>query len=60
MKAKWRGCADQNEYCGAWAADGECDRNAGYMRLNCRLSCQLCSPPAAGAEAEAPEAAAAA
>jgi hypothetical protein len=46
MKAKWAGCADQSEHCAAWAASGECDRNAGYMRASCRLACGLCAPQA--------------
>jgi len=57
QKAKWSGCADQNDYCRAWAATGECEKNPGYMASNCRLACKLCSPPAeGGAKPSAPEA----
>ncbi|KAI8476684.1 MAG: hypothetical protein J3K34DRAFT_400129 [Monoraphidium minutum] len=44
------GCEDVNEFCPAWAATGECERNAGYMRTACRLSCQLCTPAADAAD----------
>ena len=31
--------------CRDWARRGECDKNAAYMHLGCRLSCKLCSRP---------------
>jgi hypothetical protein len=37
-------CFDQNESCGYWARTGECQNNSNYMRRNCPLSCQLCTP----------------
>jgi ShK domain-like len=37
-------CLDQNESCGYWAWTGECEKNSNYMRRNCQLSCQLCTP----------------
>ncbi|KAL4447638.1 hypothetical protein ABPG75_004857 [Micractinium tetrahymenae] len=41
------GCADSRPECKTWAADGECERNKGYMvgpRGHCRLSCGECQP----------------
>lgn len=63
--AKWKGCADQNEYCAAWAASGECDANKDYMHSHCKLSCKLCTAkdkdaPSADAAGEATGEAAAA
>lgn len=64
--AKWKGCADRNEYCAAWAASGECDNNAAYMHTHCKVSCKLCTAKdreeeeGQGAAAGAGEAAAAA
>lgn len=55
QKAKWGGCVDQSEHCAAWAATGECERNAGYMRASCKLSCKLCKLDD-GAAAAAPAA----
>jgi len=37
-------CADNNSYCSAWAAQGECSNNPGYMLPNCRKSCNQCNP----------------
>lgn len=37
-------CADENKMCAGWAEDGECDRNSGFMRDACRLSCRECCP----------------
>lgn len=59
MKAKWGGCADQSEYCAAWAATGECENNPGYMRTACRLACKMCKTEGEGGGA-APDAAPAA
>jgi prolyl 4-hydroxylase len=36
------GCADSSENCAAWAASGECERNAAYMKAECALSCGAC------------------
>ncbi len=41
-------CADRNERCADWAAHGECEQNAGFMRTECAHSCAACSPPALG------------
>merc|ERR1719166_139436 len=41
-------CSDGNQMCGAWAANGECEGNPGWMLENCRQSCGVCSPPAPG------------
>ncbi|GBF92736.1 prolyl 4-hydroxylase-like [Raphidocelis subcapitata] len=54
MKAKWAGCVDQSEHCAAWAATGECDRNAAYMAASCRLACGLCTPQAKGEQPAPP------
>lgn len=56
-------CVDESQYCGPWAADGECTKNAGYMGLKCKKSCGLCpgdaklsTEPAATSAAEPDEA----
>jgi len=33
--------ADTNPRCGEWAAEGECDKNPGYMRTQCKDACDL-------------------
>lgn len=35
-------CADESEYCAAWAASGECTKNPGYMTHSCKASCAVC------------------
>jgi len=35
-------CADESEYCAAWAASGECTKNPGYMTHSCTASCGVC------------------
>lgn len=35
-------CGDQNELCGHWAAQGECDNNPNYMLSSCARSCKQC------------------
>ncbi|KAJ8032265.1 hypothetical protein HOLleu_25746 [Holothuria leucospilota] len=35
-------CVDNNQYCRDWANRGECQRNPGYMLINCALSCNQC------------------
>ena len=35
-------CVDANPKCAAWAADGQCELNPGYMRNHCRKSCATC------------------
>ncbi|KAI8477380.1 MAG: hypothetical protein J3K34DRAFT_398046 [Monoraphidium minutum] len=36
-------CADVNEAdCPNWARAGECENNAAFMHMSCRLSCKLC------------------
>jgi hypothetical protein len=37
-----RGCEDKDARCGKWAAAGECEKNAGFMRSSCRVACGLC------------------
>ena len=32
---------DQNENCIGWALAGECEKNAGYMRVSCAHSCKI-------------------
>ncbi len=36
-------CTDRNSYCASWASRGECNRNPGYMNVNCKKSCRRCS-----------------
>ena len=40
------GCDDADERCFSWAEQGECKRNAGYMLLSCKASCQVCDEAA--------------
>jgi len=35
-------CTDESRYCGEWAADGECQKNPGYMLVRCTRSCGAC------------------
>ena len=51
------GCVDRNptEECAAWAKQGECTRNPGFMRAHCRKSCNLCGQPGEGGEGQLPE-----
>uniref|UniRef100_A0A061S0K5 procollagen-proline 4-dioxygenase n=1 Tax=Tetraselmis sp. GSL018 TaxID=582737 RepID=A0A061S0K5_9CHLO len=45
-KAKPRsGCFDTEFMCPEWAEKGECDANPGYMKLECRKSCGVCTGP---------------
>jgi len=48
-------CGDTDARCLGWAFGGECDRNPGFMRDSCRLSCRSCpaSPPLPSAAAAA-------
>ena len=46
--AKWGECVDGEERCPAWAAAGECSKNAKYMLTYCRKSCKACKPADAG------------
>ncbi|GBF90905.1 hypothetical protein Rsub_03760 [Raphidocelis subcapitata] len=37
--------------CRDWASRGQCETNKAYMEINCRVSCNLCTPaPADGAD----------
>eukprot|EP00041_Stephanoeca_diplocostata_P011032 m.178058 g.178058 ORF g.178058 m.178058 type:complete len:255 (-) comp18385_c0_seq5:8353-9117(-) len=36
-------CVDTSDNCAAWAQSGECDRNPGYMHVNCARSCSMCT-----------------
>jgi len=47
-------CADNNQYCSDWAANGECETNPGYMLTNCRASCGVCSGPQPSPATQAP------
>ncbi|KAG2435334.1 hypothetical protein HXX76_007408 [Chlamydomonas incerta] len=40
-----KACRDAESACSDWAEKGECERNAGFMRKSCRLSCKLCTAP---------------
>lgn len=44
QQEKWDNCADKDADCADWAADGECEKNAGYMQRMCRKSCGSCKP----------------
>ena len=35
-------CKDNNNFCGTWAARGECEHTPGYMLRNCKESCLQC------------------
>jgi len=35
-------CRDKANECPMWAASGECDKNAQYMKVSCALSCDTC------------------
>ena len=35
-------CKDNQIACKSWAAGGECTKNAGFMRAECRKSCNAC------------------
>lgn len=37
-------CIDGDTRCAAWAAQGECTANPGFMLTSCRLSCNTCEP----------------
>ena len=36
-------CVDNHAACASWAAAGECTKNAGFMRAECRVSCNNCA-----------------
>merc|ERR1719154_95668 len=36
-------CKDDNQFCSDWATKGECTRNAEFMNLSCKKSCNSCS-----------------
>ncbi|KAK9837430.1 hypothetical protein WJX81_001827 [Elliptochloris bilobata] len=39
-KAKWGNCLDVDKRCAAWASQGECAANPGYMRKSCCRACE--------------------
>lgn len=41
-------CEDLNEECESWASwdSNECKKNAGFMLVNCKKSCNACTPEA--------------
>ena len=43
-------CIDDDDRCSKWAGQGECQKNAQYMLVNCRKSCSSCIPLHAGDE----------
>lgn len=45
-KRDFSGCVDADTHCVRWAKTGECDSNPGFMRSNCRASCQECESDA--------------
>ena len=36
-------CVDEGEHCGDWASQGECARNAAFMKEHCAKSCGTCA-----------------
>ncbi|XP_028404131.1 uncharacterized protein LOC114526809 [Dendronephthya gigantea] len=48
-------CKDDNTNCQQWAKDNQCSDNPGYMHLNCRVSCGLCTPPKTTKTTQLPE-----
>lgn len=47
LSNKPEGCEDHHERCEEWATWGECDKNPGYMKDTCPLSCKACTKSAA-------------
>jgi 2OG-Fe(II) oxygenase superfamily/ShK domain-like len=35
-------CRNREAYCSIWAADGECDANPAYMKVQCASACRSC------------------
>ncbi|KAF6256843.1 hypothetical protein COO60DRAFT_1471072 [Scenedesmus sp. NREL 46B-D3] len=35
-------CEDEDSNCGAWARNGECQKNPAFMMASCRRSCKAC------------------
>ena len=35
-------CSDAQAECRGWAESGECDKNPGFMRESCKMSCRVC------------------
>jgi hypothetical protein len=35
-------CSDENDRCGEWALQNECNNNPTYMELNCKSACGIC------------------
>ena len=35
-------CEDNNIRCPEWSRRGECEKNPGYMLVDCRKSCKVC------------------
>ncbi|EOD11301.1 hypothetical protein EMIHUDRAFT_214589 [Emiliania huxleyi CCMP1516] len=44
-------CTDHSEECVAWAAQGECVANEGYMLKSCARACDVCGLPSHDAKA---------
>ena len=44
-------CVDKNESCAAWAAAGECQKNAAFMSGTCKAACKICKPKPQGGQA---------
>ncbi|XP_066973579.1 hatching enzyme 1.2-like [Macrobrachium rosenbergii] len=41
-------CVDLNTFCPSWASEGQCKSNPGYMRVNCKKSCNTCGTEVCG------------
>ena len=47
-------CINNDARCTEWAAENQCTINPGYMLINCRLSCQVCSSESDEQESQTP------
>ena len=45
-------CRDKNPECALWASweSNECDKNPGYMKVNCPRSCGVCTLESIGGD----------
>ena len=37
-------CQDFDQRCDAWAAQGQCKTNEGFLKYECRVACRYCEP----------------
>jgi hypothetical protein len=48
-------CRDKNDSCAAWAAAGECTKNAASMRVLCPSACLVCAQMELALAGDAPK-----